>query len=227
MTAGCYDIPYEDRLVEGPAIEPLDLEEMKKNRRFSSTALDTLFDVWASSARQMFEEQTSLQLVTGQRVFLIDEAPVGNVLMVSRGPVQAIVRVDYVDGDGAVQEFDADSYEMIPPVATVDTYPTPGGIQLVNSSSWPTLDSRKQALRVYYTAGFGSAFGSVPEVIKYALMQYVGMFHRFNEEITEKQLYQLPIGAQQVIFECKSRMKRTVVPRRSWTAVQTSGTWAV
>ena len=226
MTAGAWDIPYEDRLIEGPELEPIDLDELKKQRRVSSTSLDTLFDLWASASRQKFEEETSLQLITAQRVFLLDEAPCESRIMFSRGPVQSIVRVDYVDSSGVVQELDSANYQMIPAVATVDTYPTPGGIQLINSATWPIVDTRAQAIRIYYMAGYGSVFGSVPEIIKYALMQYVGAFHRFGEEVTEKELYQLPEGARQVISECKGRMRRTVFPRRSSTSAMTMQSWA-
>ena len=219
MTVGAYDIPYEDRLVTGPTIEPLDLEEVKKQRRFAATSLDTLFDTWVSAARQAFEEETQLQLLTATRVFLLDECPASNVIMVSRGPVQLISAVTYIDGDGVEQTFDAANYAVIPPVAVVDTYPQPGGIQLVSGSSWPSLDSRTQAMRIEYVAGFGAAPGDVPEIIKYAVMQYVGSFHRQGEETTDKQVYTLPLGAQMVIREAKGHMKRTVFPRRSATAV--------
>ena len=213
-----WGIPYEDRLVEAPSLEPLDLEEIKKQRRFSSTSLDTLFDLWNSAARQKFEEDTGLQLITAQRVFLLDEIPVDTKIMFSRGPVQSIVRVDYIDSSGDVQELDASTYEMIPGIPLVDTYPTPGGIQLINGASWPTVDDRAQSLRIYYMAGYGNTLGSVPELIKYALYQYIGHFHRFSEEVADKELYFLPMGARQVVFEAKGRMKRQVFPRRLVTA---------
>jgi len=225
MMVGAYDIPYEDRLVTAPTMEPLDLEEVKKQRRFSATSLDTLFDTWIASARQQFEEETGLQLLTAGRVFLLDEVPAQSVIMVGRGPVQSIDAVTYLDSDGVEQTFDAANYAMVPPMATVDTYPQPGGLRLASGSTWPTATTQTHCLRIAYTAGYGDAPGSVPEIIRYALMQYVGSFHQQGEETTDKELYCLPVGAQMVIREAKGHMRRTVFPRRTAVSALAAGTW--
>lgn len=221
-----WEIPYEDRLVTGPTLEPLDLEEVRKQRRFSSTSIDTLFDLWMGAARQQFEEETGLQLLTATRVFLLDEWPQWSCIYFNRGPVQSIVSVTYVDGDGAEQTMDAADYAMMPPLATVDTYPTPGGIQLASGGSWPSAGTQKQAIRIQYVAGFGSAPGAVPEIIRQALYLYVGSFHQQGEESSDKELFTLPVGVQMVIREAKGHMRRTVIPTRSSTsAALWTSTW--
>ena len=221
-----WDIGFDDRLVTGPTLEPLDIEEVKKNRRFASTSLDTLFDVWVASARQQFEEETGLQLLTATRVFLLDEWPAGNCVLFSRGPVQSIVSVTYVDGDGVEQTMDAADYSKIPPLTLVDTYPTPGGIQLASGVTWPTIATQAQAIRIQYVAGYGDAPGAVPEIVRHALYLYIGTFHQQGEETSEQEIYCLPVGAQMVIREAKGHMRRTLYPRRSWTsAASLSATW--
>lgn len=206
------EIAFEDRLLTVPAIEPLDLEEIKKQRRFSSTSLDTLFDLWNSAARQQFEEMTGLQLITAQRVFLLDAMPADSVIMFSRGPVQSVDAFAYLDDDDVEQTFT--DFEKLPIVSAVDTYPEPGGVQLAVGGTWPTVTERSQAIRIRYTAGYGDAPGAVPELIRYALLQYIGAFHKYGEDVGEAELYCLPVGAQMVIREAKGRMLRTVVPRR-------------
>ncbi len=45
-------LPTMDTVIEGPTCEPLDLEEVKKQRRMSTsvTSLDPLFDLWIAAA---------------------------------------------------------------------------------------------------------------------------------------------------------------------------------
>jgi uncharacterized phiE125 gp8 family phage protein len=180
------DIACEDVLVTPPLIEPLDLDEVKKQRRFSSTTLDTRFDVWISAARQQFEEESNLQLITATRMFLMDGFPIQPLITVNRSPVQQIVSVEYLDDSGTVQTMDAADYELFPPLPTKGVYASPSGVHLVGDASWPSAASRAGAVRVTYIAGFGDAPGDVPELIAYALMQYVGDFHRWSENMTER-----------------------------------------
>ncbi len=193
------DLVAEDILTVAPTREPLDIEEVKKQRRFSTVALDTRFDSWISAAREQFEEKTGLQLITATRVCLLERCPIQPRIYVRRAPLQSIVSVTYLDSSGDVQTMDADTYEMFPPVRQVGGFPNPGGVQLVGSATWPTTADRAGAVRVTYVAGYGNAPGAVPELINYALMQYVGDYHRFAENQTDaSQVQALPIGSSMV-----------------------------
>jgi uncharacterized phiE125 gp8 family phage protein len=193
------DILCEDILVTPPSVEPLDLEEVKKQRRFSATSLDTRFDMWVSAARQQFEEETYLQLITATRLFLMDCFPVQDVITFWRAPVQAIVSIAYGETGSPETLMDVADYEVFPTALTAGPYPNPGGVRLVTGASWPTMtDDRPGAVRITYRAGFGDAPGAVPEAIHYALMQYVGDFHQYAENQSEKSASLLPIGAGMV-----------------------------
>ncbi len=192
------DIACEDVLVTPPLVEPLDLDEVKKQRRFSSTTLDTRFDVWISAARQQFEEESNLQLITATRMFLMDAFPIQPLITVNRSPVQQIVSVEYLNDSGVVQTMDAAEYELFPPTVTRGVYASPSGVHLVGDASWPTAAVRAGAVRVTYIAGFGDAPGDVPELIAYALMQYVGDFHRWSENMTERPANLTPVGSVMV-----------------------------
>lgn len=200
------DIICEDLLLVPPVIEPLDLEEVKKQRRFSTTTLDTRFDAWIASARQQFEQLTGLQLITATRVFLMERFPVQPSIRFWRAPVQSVESVTYLDDSGVEQTLDPTTYEVYPPYVSKEAV-TPGGVQLVASASWPTSLDRPSAVRITYKAGFGDAAVDVPELIKdYALMQYIGDFHRFTENQSEAEVYELPIGAKMVLRSCLGRM---------------------
>ncbi len=199
ITDRARNIACEDLLVTAPLVEPLDLEEVKKQRRFSSTSLDTRFDQWISAARQTFEEETGLQLITATRLFLMDCFPVQDVITFWRAPVQSVVSIAYGEPGSPETEMDPADYAVYPTTLTGGPYPNPGGVRLVTGAAWPTMtEDRPGAVRITYRAGFGEAPGAVPEVLTYALMQYVGDFHQYAENQSEKPASLLPIGSVMV-----------------------------
>lgn len=211
------EIRHEDYLVTGPQIEPIDLQEVKKQRRFSSTSLDTLFDMWIGASRMQFEEETGLQLMTALRCFALDEGPSDPQIQLGRAPVQSIHSIVYDDDSGVEQVFDPANYRLAPPLS-VDTYPKLGVVELMPSCSWPSVNSGlSQALRINYWAGYGPAPGAVPSIITYALMMYVGTAHRFGEGVTAESrnstVIEIP-GLHNVIIEARGRTRRTLWPRR-------------
>lgn len=209
------DIDVMDTLVTGQTIEPIDLEEVKKQRRFSSTSIDTLFDMWISASRQDFETLTGLNLLTSVREQAMDCFPYCNEIELVKTPVQSIVSVTYDDGSGVAQTFDAANYYLTPAVAQKEPYPSRARLSLINGVSWPTTVAQPKAVRIRYTCGFGDAPGDVPELITYALYLFVGHAHRFSEEVQQgPTLQRLPIGAQQIIRQAQMNALSTLGPRR-------------
>jgi uncharacterized phiE125 gp8 family phage protein len=210
------EIRHEDYLVTGPSLEPVDLIEMKKQRRFTSTSLDTLFEIWIGAGRQQFEEETGLQLMTAQRCFALDEPPADRQIQLGRAPVQRIDRIVYDDEDGHEQVFSPINYRLAPPVS-VDTYPKLGVVELMPSCSWPSVGGISSAFRIHYWAGYGDTPEYVPAVIQYAVMLAVGTAHRFGESVTAESrnstVLEVP-GVHNVIIEARGRTRRTLVPRR-------------
>ncbi len=201
--------------MSGPSIEPLDLEEVKKQRRFSSTSLDTLFDMWISAARQDFVTLTGVELLTCVREQAMDCFPYGNQIELVRTPVQSILSVSYDDGDGVEQTLDAANYYLTPAVAQKDPYPVRARLALVSGASWPAVASQPKAVRIRYVCGFGDTPGDVPELITYALYLFVGHAHRYSEEVQPiDTLTRLPLGAQQIIRQAQMNALSTLHPVR-------------
>ncbi len=217
-------IDTADYLIAGPTLEPIDLEEVKKQRRFSATSLDTLFDMWMSASRQDFETMTGLALLTQTREFALDAFPCQDLpdqdqIELPSPPVQAIVSLVY-DAGGEEQTLDAASYRLTPAVSDpplFKTYPNRAKVALVAGASWPVAAIQRKAVRIRYTCGFGDAPGAVPEIIVYALNLFVGHAHKFSEEVQEgKVLQRLPYGAAQILFNAKWHAAQTLIPRSTW-----------
>jgi uncharacterized phiE125 gp8 family phage protein len=191
-------IPSTLSLIEGPAIEPLDLAQVKKHLRFSSTTEDTLLDGWIAAARQYFEEQTGRQVMQATWELWLDAFPSGRIEL-PKPPLIDVVSVSYVSSDGLVAMDVADYTVMAPggPQAA------PGWVQLPYSGLWPTPQDVSGAVRVRFNAGYGSATGDVPELVKTLLYLLVGHFHKYRSETVETRFESavstLPLGVDAFI----------------------------
>lgn len=215
-------IDCDDSLITGPTLEPLDLEEVKKQRRFSPTTLDTLFDLWISAARQYFEEQTGRQLMTATWERWLSEFPLAGVIELPHPPLQAVLSVVY-DLDGVETTVDATTYTVVAPAGP---YGRRGRVCLNSGASWPTLSvAVPGSIRIRYTAGYGDAPGAVPELARYALLMLVGHFHKYGEAVQEAKgtIEQLPMGTQQVLDAFRYSALPQLAPMAS--ALTTWASW--
>ncbi len=208
-----------DSLIAGPLLEPLDLEEVKKQRRFSSTSLDTLFDLWISAARQHWEELTGRQLLTATWEYWLDAFPVQTAIELPHPPLQAVLSVTYDDGDGVAQTWDAANYRVIAPQG--DRAPR-GRLVLASGASWPTTLIQPAAVRIQYLAGYGDAPADVPELDQHVLMTLVGHFHKYGEAVQDAKntLADLPVGAKMILQARRLASLPTLQPRYSWATTQ-------
>jgi len=211
------EIVTTDTLITGPTVYPLDLEEVKKARRFSSTTLDTLFDLWISAATQYYESETGWQLIDATYEYTLDAFPEQSEIELPHLPLLEIVSVKY-DVGGVETTFDSSNYRMTP----AEGVPTKRGrVSLLSGCSWPTADTQPAAVRVRYRAGFGSTPGSVPDLVKYALHTLVGHFHKYGEAVQDAttSLNEIPLGAKQVMLTARLQAMSTLKPTRSsWLA---------
>lgn len=191
-----------DVLITPPVIEPVDLDEVKKHLRFTSTSEDTLLDTYIAMARGFFEEATGRQLIaaTWERRMEGFTGPIE----LPHPPLLEIVSVTYDDGDGAAQTVDEADYTIHAPSGPLAGR---GILTTVSGVSWPTTAGLEGSVRVRYRAGYGEQPGDVPELIKGALYFLVGYFHQYRSEVFATtpgtSLEQLPIGAQQIIRSFK------------------------
>lgn len=207
-----------DSLIVAPRVEPLDLDEVKKQRRFTPTTLDTMFDLWISAARQQFEEATGRQCITATWEYWLDAVPSQNVIELPHPPLQSVVGIFYDDDDVSPveQTVDPTTYSVSAPAG--DRAPR-GRVTLNSGVSWPTVPDRPNALRIRYTAGYGDAPGAVPELVRAALYYLVGHFHKYGEEVQDAMLHQLPIGFELLMKGFKYSALPTLPPwKDSWVA---------
>ncbi len=203
----CVDSP-----ITRPTLEPLDLEEVKKQRRFSPTTLDTLFDLWISAARQHFEETTGRQVLRAVWEYWMDEFPCARELELPHPPLLSVVSIKYDDAAGDEQTMDPGEYRVIAPAGA---YAPRGRVGLYSGTTWPTTADHAKAVRIQYAAGYGEAPGDVPELVRASLLFLVGHFHKYNEEVQDAATVRLPLGATLLMDGFKYTALQTLYPLRA------------
>lgn len=188
-------------LITGPTMEPIDLDEVKKQLRFTSSSEDTLIDTWISAARQHFEEQTGRQCLTATWEYWLSGFPVQAVIELPHPPLQSVVSVSYDDDTGTETVIDPTTYLVSAPSGPTCRR---GRVGLLPAGVWPTITTVKaDAVRIRYLAGYGSAPVAVPELVKTALYALVAHFHAHRSEVQEQSASLLPFGAQAILTAFK------------------------
>lgn len=172
-----------DRLVSPPATTPVSLEEAKAHLVVDHAADDDLILLLIAAATTYAEDFCHRVFVaqTWQALFpAFPVAPPSNpcadvYLELRRGTlVPDGLVVKYLDTNGTEQTLDASTY-------LVDDASDPGRLRLAPDASWPSVQTRWDAVRVTYTAGWNE--GEVPAPIKQAVLLLVSQMyeHRVPE----------------------------------------------
>lgn len=166
-----------------PAAEPVTADELRTHLRADSTLLgDTEANALIAEAREEFEAQTSLALITQSWRLSLDAWPNGepdwwdgmrdgSVADLYKSAQSVELPVYPLASVTSVTTYDEDSNATAITVATsfdVDTYSRPGRISLQSGAVWPTALRPTNAIQIVYVAGYGDA-ADVPAPIKRAV----------------------------------------------------------
>lgn len=167
------------RVITPPASEPITLANVKEQLGIptADTASDAVITRRIAEARQYAENYMQRALITQTQEIRLDCFPVENAgaIVLPFPNLLTIVHVKYVDTDGTVQTIDSADYEL-------DTYSLKGSVRPIYGTSWPTARDEPNAVRVQYTCGYGAAGTAVPELIREALMLWVGHLMNFQPQ---------------------------------------------
>ncbi|MBA2628006.1 MAG: phage head-tail connector protein [Gemmatimonadales bacterium] len=173
------------RLVTPPAVEPVDLESLKRHLRVEHNEDDELIATLGQAAREFGETYTRRAWMTQTWERVIDTFP-WSALSLPYPPVQSIESVTYVDRNGATQTWAADQYtlDLAGDGGFGRLYPVFGGV-------YPTdLRWHPGGVVVRFVAGYGDVpetladplAASVPAAGRAALKLIVGHLYAHREE---------------------------------------------
>jgi uncharacterized phiE125 gp8 family phage protein len=174
------------KLITPPTVEPVTVDDVKLHTHISHDVEDTLIAGWIKSGREFAEGFHNRSYLTQVYELSFDRFPCLPIAL-PRSPVSAVAWIRYYDAYNAEWTFDTANYQ-------VDTDNFPARICLAHGVSWPGTTLRPMnAVKIRYTAGFGSTAASVPETVKDAIMLYCAHRNenRAGEEDIPETIYNL------------------------------------
>lgn len=171
------------QLITPPTAEPLYLAEARQHLREPDVSDDPYILALIAAARQLAEHETGRQLMSATYDLHLDDWPTSDNIRLPRPPVTAVTHVKYYDEDGVLQTLSTAGYH-------VDTVSEPARIVLVDGESWPTLQTRPNAVVVRFVAGYADAFNvpaetatTVPASIRQWMLLHIGTWFEERQSV--------------------------------------------
>lgn len=171
-----------------PATTPITTAEAKAHLRISHADDDTLIArlIDAAVAHVDATGELGRAMITQSWAQWVPQSP-GDVRL-AIGPFQSLTSVKYYDSAGTLQTATLGDYETRLFGDTVIVRPADG-------AAWPNAQSRADAIKLTYVAGFGAATTDVPQNVRHALLMIVAHWYETRETTTEAALHDVPMAA--------------------------------
>ena len=160
-------------LLEGPAVEPLGLDEAKAHLRLDGEEEDVMLASLIATARSHIETALGLALVTQTWRWQADRWPRTGVVELMTRPVQRVDRIAVRAADGAEEVIGAGDYLVDAMAAQV----------MPQSGAWPQPGARRGGIAIEFVAGFGDAAADVPAPIRHALRLLVAHWYEVRNPV--------------------------------------------
>jgi uncharacterized phiE125 gp8 family phage protein len=144
--------------VEGPAVEPVSLLDMKAHLRVDDDAEDELVTGLVKAARLMVEAACGRVLVSQKWRLMLHHWP-ARALALPLSPLIAIDKVEVFDAAGIGATMPADAIE-------VDSFEDPPHVAFISP---PAPGRARHGIAIDFRAGFGPTPEDVPEPLRLAL----------------------------------------------------------
>lgn len=179
--------------VEGPAVEPVLLPEMKTYLRVDDDAENDLIAGLVTAARLMVEAASRRVLVAQKWRLMLHQWPSSSSLALPLSPLIAIDKVEVFDATGlatplAAQAIEVDSDDDPPRIFFLDT-PPPG--------------RSRHGIAVDFRAGYGALAEDVPAPLRLAIKVIVARWFENRGDVAGEQ--SLPAEALSLIAPFQRR----------------------
>jgi len=163
--------------VDGPAVEPVSLPEMKAYLRLDDEGQDDLVSGLVRAARLMVEAASRRLLIEQGWRIVMDRWPRGGRVLLPLSPVLAVDGVRVRDAAGGATEIELASIELDaasdPPCLVVSGAPEPG--------------KERNGIEIALRAGYGDAPDSVPEPLRLAIKLLVAHWFENRGDVAGEQ----------------------------------------
>jgi len=179
------------RRVTAPATLPVTLTEAKAQCRVDHSDEDTYIESLIRRAVALFDGEGELgrAMITQTWAQWVDQAP--GWVRLKMSPFIALTSVQYYDDAGVLHTATLSDFETRLQGDFVICKPKEG-------FEWPAADARQDAIKITYTAGFGTA-ADVPETVKHAILLAVGHWYERRAAATDADLTDIQLGVDRLI----------------------------
>lgn len=177
-----------------PAVGVITLEEAKVHCRVDGSDEDMLITGLIDAALAHVDGYSGIlgrALVT--QTWRQDFCEFDDLMRLPVGDLQAVSSVTYYDATNTTQTLASSVYTAFSDA--IGPY-----ITLKPGQQWPTSYSREDAIRVTWTAGYGSTAASVPAAIRAAMLLMIGHWYQHREAVViGETATELPMAANALL----------------------------
>lgn len=148
------------KLITAPTVEPIDVATLKSWCRIDVPDEDTLLTALCiPAARLACENAIGRALLEQTWEVVLDAWPSASAIELPRSPALAITSVKYINTSGVETTLDPSAYAL-------DKDSEPGWLLPAYGTDWPEARFTANAIRVRYTAGYGTTAADVPQSLR-------------------------------------------------------------
>ena len=151
-------------LVEGPAVEPVGVADMRAHLRLDDDAEDGMLDRLIRSARLIVEAAAGRLLVAQHWRIVLDAWPDGRVVALPVSPLIAVDALRVVGANGQAVDYPAEAYR-------VERFADPP--RLIAGSGIADPAPKCGGIVIDVSVGYGAAADDVPAPLRLALSHLV------------------------------------------------------
>ena len=153
-------------LVTPPPIEPVSLDDLRKQLRITDNLEDKLLTRLIRATRIRCERATRRTLISQTWDWFLDEWPVSDGA-IPKPPLRSVTYVKYTDSASAVQTWSSTLYLVDAPTGE---YCARGRLTLGYQQEWPIVRPTANAIQVRFIAGYGDKMEDVPELLAQGML---------------------------------------------------------
>lgn len=166
LTNTISSVAFTNYITNGTETLPVELANVKEHLKIAGTDEDTYITNLIRTATDLAEKITGRDFINKTYEAYLDCFPCDGVkLEIRKSKLQSITSLEYYK-DGVLTTFASESY------ATTNT-PYYSEVFLNNGYSYPTTDTRPQAAKITFVAGYGETADDVPQGIKQGLYMVI------------------------------------------------------
>jgi len=175
-----------------PSVTPISLVEAREHCRVDHTDEDVLIESLIAAAVSHVDAQGELgrAMITQSWAQWEPQAP--GWVRLDMGPFQSLTSVEYYDDDGVLQTADVADFEAQLSGDHVIIKPK-------DNREWPRADTRRDAIKLTYVAGFGDTPEDVPAGIRHAMLMLVAHWYENRSAVDDARMMPVPMAVEALL----------------------------